>query len=98
MLSHRGTAVGSVMNFMPHSMLVAARPTRWWSALARSAVGIAGVLADAAVIVGVSILLGLAYHLTVYGGFGPLTSFVAVGASAASIFVLPGVFRGEYDL
>ena len=86
------------MTILPHSMLVAARPARWWSAFARSTIGIASVAADAAVIIGVSVLIGLAYHLAIYGSVGPLRGFVAVGASAAGIFVLPAVFRGEYTL
>ena len=86
------------MTILPHSMLVAARPARWWSAFARYSIGVASVMADAAVIIGVSVLIGLAYHLAVYGSIGPLRGFVAVGASAASIFVLPALFRGEYEL
>jgi Undecaprenyl-phosphate glucose phosphotransferase len=86
------------MTFMPHSLLVAARPTRWWSTFARHTIGVASVFADAAVIIGVSILMGVVYHQAVYGDFGPLRSFLGIGAIAAGIFVLPGVFRGEYDL
>jgi Undecaprenyl-phosphate glucose phosphotransferase len=86
------------MTILPHSLLATARPARWWSAFARHTVSLAGIVADAAVIIGVSILMGLAYHLAVYGDLGPLRGFVAVGVSAASIFVLPGIFRGEYEL
>ena len=86
------------MTILPHSMLVAARPARWWSAFARYTIGVVSIVADAAVIIAVSVLIGLAYHLAVYGGIGPLRGFVAVGASAASIFVLPAIFRGEYEL
>jgi len=86
------------MTILPHSMLVAARPARWWSGFARSTIGIASVAADAAVIIGVSVLIGLAYHVAIYGSVGPLRGFVAVGATAASIFVLPAIFRGEYTL
>jgi Undecaprenyl-phosphate glucose phosphotransferase len=86
------------MTFLPHSMFAVARPARWWSAFARYAIGIAGVLADVAVILGVSVLVGVAYHLEAYGALGPMNSFVRVGLSAASVFVLPGIFRGEYDL
>jgi len=86
------------MTILPHSTLATARPARWWSAVARHTVGLAGVVADAAVIVCVSALAGLAYHLAIYGGVGPVRGFIALGASAASIFVLPGIFRGEYEL
>src|SRR5581483_7112467 len=75
----------------------AARPARWWSVLVRSTVTVAAVLADVAVIVTVSVLVGLGYHLAMYGTLGPVPGFVALGTSAASIFVLPGLFRGEYE-
>jgi Undecaprenyl-phosphate glucose phosphotransferase len=86
------------MTFMPHSLLVAARPTRWWSTFARHTIGIASVFSDAAVIIVVSMLMGAIYHQAVYGDPGPLRSFLGIGAIAAGIFVLPGIFRGEYEL
>jgi Undecaprenyl-phosphate glucose phosphotransferase len=86
------------MTFMPHSLLVAAHPSRRWITFARHTVSIAGVLADAAAIIGVSVLMGSLYHLAIYGGDGPLKSFVGVGVTAAGLFVLPGMFRGEYEL
>src|SRR5215213_12035221 len=88
----------SIMTFMPHSLLVATRPSRRWVTFARHTVSIAAVLADAVVIVGVSAVMAVAYHLAVYGDIGPLPSFLGVGATAAGLFVLPGIFRGEYDL
>jgi Undecaprenyl-phosphate glucose phosphotransferase len=86
------------MTILPHSVSTTAHPARWWSTFARQSVGVASVLADAAVIVGASVLVGLAYHLSIYGNVGPVPGFIALGASAASIFVLPGIFRGEYEL
>ena len=86
------------MTFMPHSILVAAHPSRWWTTFARHTVSVAGVFADAAVIIAISMLMGAGYHLTVYGDVGPLRSFLGIGATAAGLFVLPGIFRGEYDL
>src|SRR5947207_1937088 len=89
---------GCAMTFMPHSLLVAARPSRWWTTFARHTVSVMGVLADAGAIIGISVAMGAAYHLAVYGDAGPLTSFLGVGVTTAGLFVLPGVFRGEYDL
>jgi Undecaprenyl-phosphate glucose phosphotransferase len=86
------------MTILPHSLPTTARPARWWSTFPRQSVSVASVLADAAVIVALSILVGLAYHLAIYGNVGPLRGFIALGTSAASIFVLPGIFRGEYEL
>jgi Undecaprenyl-phosphate glucose phosphotransferase len=87
------------MAILPHSTLTtAARSTRWWSAVARHGVSVMGLVADAAVIIAVSVLVGLVYHLATYHHVGPLREFVAIGTTAASIFVLPGLFRGEYEL
>ena len=86
------------MTILPHSLLATARPARWWSAFARQTVSILGVMGDAAVILGASVAVGLGYHLAIYGNVGPVRGFIALGASTASIFVLPAIFRGEYDL
>jgi Undecaprenyl-phosphate glucose phosphotransferase len=96
-LSRFGTA-DAPMTILPHSVLATTRPARWWSAFARHSVSVASVMADAAVIVAVSVLVGLGYHLAIYGDVGPVRGFIALGASAASIFVLPGIFRSEYEL
>ena len=56
------------------------------------------VLADAAAIIFISILMGSLYHVTVYGELGRFGSFLGVGATAAGLFVLPGLLRGEYEL
>src|SRR5215213_9337276 len=86
------------MTFMPQSLLVATRPSRWLGTFARQAVSIAAVLADVIVITAVSVMIGAVYHIAVYGHAGPLASFLGVGAVAAGLFVLPGIFRGEYEL
>src|SRR5688572_20728097 len=86
------------MTILPHSLLVATNPSRRWGAFARYAVSVASVLADAVVIIGLCVVIGTGYHLAVYGTVEPLRSFVSVGAMAAGIFVLPAIFRGEYEL
>jgi Undecaprenyl-phosphate glucose phosphotransferase len=86
------------MTILPHSMLAVTRPLRWWIAFARYAVSVTAVVADIVIVVGISTLMGLIYHKAAYGDVGPLRSFIGVGATAAGIFVLPGIFRGEYDL
>ena len=85
------------MTFMPQSLLAAARPARW-TTFARQTVSVISVLADSVVIIAVSVLMGMGYHLMVYGGTGPLVSFLGVGAASAGAFVLPGILRAEYDL
>jgi Undecaprenyl-phosphate glucose phosphotransferase len=86
------------MTILPHSMLAVMRPLRWWNAFARYAICVTAVVADIVIVVGISLLMGFVYHEAAYGDIGPLHSFVGVGATAAGIFVLPGIFRGEYDL
>jgi Undecaprenyl-phosphate glucose phosphotransferase len=55
-------------------------------------------LTDVAFIVAMSCLTGVAYHLTVYGRPGNVSSFIQVGVLAASIFAVSNAFRGEYRL
>jgi Undecaprenyl-phosphate glucose phosphotransferase len=86
------------MTILPHSLLVAAQPSRRWSAFARYTVSAASVLADAAVIISLCVALGWIYHRVVYGEVEPPRSFASVGFMAAGLFVLPGILRGEYDL
>jgi Undecaprenyl-phosphate glucose phosphotransferase len=86
------------MTFMPHSLLAGAHPSRRWVTFARHTVSVLSVLADALAILGVSILMGSLYHLTFYGDLGPTRNFLGVGATAAGVFILPGLFRGEYEL
>ncbi len=86
------------MNIMPKYLPAIANPSHWWVAVGRRTISTVGVLADAGVIVAMSYLTGAVYHEIVYGNLGPLTDFVEVGLVAASIFVLPGLFHGEYAL
>jgi Undecaprenyl-phosphate glucose phosphotransferase len=86
------------MSFMPHSLLAGAQPSSRWVTFARHTVSILSVFVDAVVILAISIVMGALYHLVVYGTQGPIQSFVGVGATAAGLFVLPGIFRGEYEL
>src|SRR3954463_7387364 len=86
------------MTFMPHSLLAGAHPSRRWVTFARHTVSVLSVVADALAILGVSILMGSLYHLTIYGDLGPTRNFLGVGATTAGLFILPGLFRGEYEL
>ena len=55
-------------------------------------------LTDIALIVAMSCLTGIAYHLVAYGDPGNISSFVQVGVLAASIFAISNLFRREYRL
>ncbi len=93
---------GNAMNTHPNYTL-AARPRtgrllRAWAVLSRGAFSSAVFLTDVALIVAMSCLTGIAYHLAVYGDAGDFASFVRVGVLAASIFAISNAFRGEYRL
>jgi polysaccharide biosynthesis protein PslA len=90
------------MNTLPNYTL-AARPEggqmlRGWAVLSRGTFCGAIFLTDIALIVAMSCLTGIAYHLAAYGDPGNIANFVRVGVLAASIFAVSNVFRGEYRL
>ena len=71
---------------------------RTWAVLSRGTFSGAIFLIDAALIVAMSCLTGIAYHLVVYGDSGDIGSYVQLGVLAASIFTISNIFRGEYRL
>jgi Undecaprenyl-phosphate glucose phosphotransferase len=75
-----------------------APPSRRWAALVRNGFGILALLADVVAILATATLTGCIYHAFVYGAASSSISFFEVGAVAAGIFVIPNIFRGEYDL
>jgi Undecaprenyl-phosphate glucose phosphotransferase len=90
------------MNTVPNYTL-AARPEtgrvlRAWAVLSRGTFSGAIFLTDVALIVAMSCLTGVVYHLAAYGDPGDIPSFVQVGVMAATIFAISNVFRGEYRL
>jgi hypothetical protein len=90
------------MNFhQPHvlaSRIDTGRFLRRWTTVARTTVLGAFLLADFAVIVAMSWLSGISYHLIVYQYAGDTVSYLKVGLLSAIIFVIPNLFRGEYSL
>ncbi len=74
------------------------RLLRAWVVLSRSTFSGAVFLTDIALIVAMSCMTGIAYHLAVYGDPGDFATFVQVGVLAASIFAISNIFRGEYAL
>jgi Undecaprenyl-phosphate glucose phosphotransferase len=111
MLSHFGAARDALAECSTHdrtpmntqSFTLAARPhssrfLRGWAVLSRGTFSMAIFLSDVALIVAMSFLTGLAYHLAVYGATGHISDFVQVGVLSASIFAISNLFRGEYRL
>jgi Undecaprenyl-phosphate glucose phosphotransferase len=86
------------MNIMPKYLPILASPPRWWITIGRRMVSVACALADALVILTVSFVTGAIYHQLLYDTPGSLADFAEVGLAAAVIFVLPGIFHGEYEL
>jgi Undecaprenyl-phosphate glucose phosphotransferase len=74
------------------------RLLRRWTWFSRTALFAAVLLSDAAVILTMSWLTGVGYHLPVYGKSGDLVSFLEVGSLSAVLFTTFNVFRGEYAL
>jgi Undecaprenyl-phosphate glucose phosphotransferase len=74
------------------------RVLRGWALLSRGTFAGAIFLIDVALIVATSCITGIVYYLIAYGDIGNISSYVEVGALAASIFAISNVFRGEYRL
>src|SRR5262249_24151482 len=74
------------------------RGLRRWAWLSRTALLTAVLLSDAAVILVMSWLTGVAYHLAVYGLRGDIVSFLELGSLSAILFTVFNAFRGEYGL
>src|ERR1700733_11454400 len=68
---------------------------RAWAVLSRGTFSGAIFLTDVALIVAMSLVTGIAYHLVVFGYPGNLPSFLQVGVLAASIFAISNLFRRE---
>jgi Undecaprenyl-phosphate glucose phosphotransferase len=90
------------MNFhQPHALASRndTRPfLRRWTAATRTTVLGAFLLTDLAVIVAMSWLTGVSFHLAVYQEPGDIINYLQVGLLTAIIFVIPNLFRGEYSL
>jgi len=85
------------------SYTLAARPQtdralRVWAMLSHGTFSTAIFITDVALIVAMSCLTGIAYHLAAYGDLGNVSSFLQVGILAACIFAISNLFRGEYRL
>ena len=72
------------------------RVLRGWAVLSRGTFSGAIFLTDVALIVSMSCLTGIAYHLAAYGEPGHISSYAQVGVLAASIFAVSNLFRREY--
>jgi Undecaprenyl-phosphate glucose phosphotransferase len=85
------------------SYTLASRPQtspalRGWAVLSRGTFSAAIFLTDVGLIVAMSCVTGIAYHLLAYGDRGNVASFLQVGLLAASIFAISNLFRREYRL
>jgi Undecaprenyl-phosphate glucose phosphotransferase len=74
------------------------RLLRRWAWLSRSALFAAVLVSDIAVILTMSGVTGIGYHLFVYGIAGDTLSYLEVGSLSAILFTMFNVLRGEYAL
>jgi Undecaprenyl-phosphate glucose phosphotransferase len=79
-------------------LLDTAPPSRRWATIVRNGFGPLALTTDVVAILAMAVVTGGIYHAFAYGAADSSISFFEVGAVAASIFVLPNVFRGEYAL
>jgi len=90
------------MNTQQNYTLAAAPQTspllRAWAVLSRGTFSGAIFVADIALIVAMSVMTGVAYHLAAFGYPGNIPSLIQVGVLAASIFAISNLFRREYRL
>ena len=98
----RETTTAALMNTHQNYTLASrpqtSRALRGWAVLARGTFSGAIFLTDVALIVAMSCLTGIAYHLAAYREHGHISSYVQVGVLAASIFAVSNLFRREYRL
>jgi Undecaprenyl-phosphate glucose phosphotransferase len=90
------------MNFhQPHALVSridTGRLRRRWTSLSRATVLAGFLIADFAVIVAMSWLTGISYHLVVHQEAGDSVNYLKVGLLSATVFVTANLFRGEYRL
>jgi Undecaprenyl-phosphate glucose phosphotransferase len=90
------------MNFhQPHALVSridTSRLLQRWTSLSRTTVLSGFLIADFAVIVAMSWLTGISYHLVVHQYAGDAVNYLEVGLLSAIVFVTANLFRGEYSL
>ena len=74
------------------------RSFRSWNVLTRGTLASTFLAADLSLIVAMSCLTGIGYHLAVYGQPGEIPSYFRVGVLVASIFVISNFLRDEYKI
>jgi Undecaprenyl-phosphate glucose phosphotransferase len=90
------------MNFhQPHALASRFDTSQFlprWTSLARTTVLGGFLLADFTIIVAMSWLTGISYHLIVHQYAGDAVNYLEVGLLSAILFVITNLFRGEYSL
>jgi len=90
--------MSTVPNYTLASRPETSRIARAWTALVRNMLPTLILLGDIAVIVSLSCITGIGYHVAVYSEIGDILAFLNVGAFAATIFVVPNMLLHEYRL
>ena len=74
------------------------RHLRSWNVLTRGTLTSTLLAADLTLIVAMSCLTGIGYHLAIYGQAGEVPSYFRVGVLVASMFVMSNFLRDEYKI
>jgi hypothetical protein len=90
--------MSTVPNYTLASRPETTRIARAWTALIRNMLPTLILLGDIGVIVSLSCITGIGYHVVVYSEIGDILAFLNVGAFAATIFVVPNMLLQEYRL
>ncbi len=75
------------------STSISARPS-----LRRFAMAVIAAATDAATVIVASVGTGILYHWLAYGDAGPLADYVKVGLMAALLYLIPCIYRDEYQI
>ena len=65
--------------------------------LRRFGLAVIAAAADAAAVILVSVGTGILYHQLAYDDIGPVTDYVKVGLMAALLYLIPCIYRDEYQ-
>lgn len=86
--------MGEPVSYQSNAWRDRADVSKW--VFGRAEFSLAVVLIEAMLIVGVAFATGVTYHLWVYGDFGDMAYFAAVGVSTSLLFTVPILFRDAY--
>ncbi len=73
-------------------------PPRYLAPVSNQMFSILAGLSDILIILGISVLAGVTYHIFTYGDTGDTLNFLKVGALVSLFFILPHILRRRYTI